>query len=99
MHRLPAKLGTGLLYIEAEDHYLRVHTDLGNDLLLLRMSDAVAELDPTIGRQVHRSYWVAQRAVASVQRDGYRTRLVLVTGKQIPVSRTYLPALRKTGWL
>jgi len=99
LHRLPAKLGTDLLYIKAEDHDLRVHTNLGNDLLLLRMSDAVAELNPMTGRQVHRSYWVARRAVTSVERDGYRTRLVLATGEQIPVSRTYLPALRKAGWL
>jgi LytTr DNA-binding domain len=99
LRRIPAKLGTELLYIEVEDHYLRVHTDLGSDLLLFRMSDAVAELDPMFGRQVHRSYWVAERAVSSIERDGSRIRLVLTTGAQIPVSRTYLPTLRKAGWL
>jgi hypothetical protein len=99
LRRIPARLGTELLYIEVEDHYLRVHTNLGSDLLLFRLSDAVAELDPMFGRQVHRSYWVAERAVAAIERDGYRTRIVLTTGVQIPVSRSYLPALRKAGWL
>jgi hypothetical protein len=99
LRRIPARLGTELLYIEVEDHYLRVHTNLGSDLLLFRLSDAVAELDPMIGRQVHRSYWVARRGVASIERDGSRTRIVLTTGVQIPVSRTYLPALREAGWL
>jgi DNA-binding LytR/AlgR family response regulator len=60
---------------------------------------AVAELDPASGQQVHRSYWVARRAVASVERDGHRTALILSNGDKVPVSRTYLPALREAGWL
>jgi hypothetical protein len=99
LRRIPARLGTNLLYIEMEDHYLRIHTERGSSLLLFRLSDAVAELGPVIGLQVHRSYWVARQAVASVERDGYRVRLVLTTGVRIPVSRTYLPALREAGWL
>jgi hypothetical protein len=99
LRRIPAKLGSELLYIAMEDHYLRVHTRRGSDPLLLRLSDAVAELGPVIGRQVHRSHWVARQAVSSVERDGYRTWLVLTTGMKIPVSRTYLPALREAGWL
>jgi hypothetical protein len=97
--RLPARLGVDLLYIEVEDHYLRIHTRLGNCLLLLRLSDAVAELDPTLGRQVHRSYWVARPAVSSIERDRYRVRLVLNNGARVPVSRTFLPRLRAEGWL
>jgi hypothetical protein len=99
MRRLPARLGVDLLYIEVEDHYLRVHTSQGNGLLLLRLSDAVAELDPRLGRQVHRSYWVARRAVSSVERERYRVRLILSNGARVPVSRTFLPKLRADGWL
>jgi LytTr DNA-binding domain len=99
LRRVPARLGTELLYIEVEDHYLRVHTNLGSDLVLLRLSDAVGELDPAIGWQVHRSYWVCRRAVARVERNGHRTWLVLTSGARVPVSRTYLPALRAAGWL
>jgi hypothetical protein len=99
LRRIPARLGTELLCIEVEDHYLRVHTPLGSDLVLLRLSDAVGELDPTIGRRVHRSYWVARNAVARVEREGHRTRLVLTSGARIPVSRTYLPVLRAEGWI
>jgi len=72
---------------------------LGSGLLLLRLSDAVAELGPTLGRQVHRSYWVARRAVSSVERDRYRVRLILRNGARVPVSRTFLPKLRAEGWL
>lgn len=99
LRRLPPRLGTDLLAIATEDHYLRVTTALGSDLILLRLSDALAELDPAFGKQVHRSHWVARRAVAAVERDGHRTILRLVNGAEIPVSRTYLPALRAAGWL
>jgi LytTr DNA-binding domain len=98
LRRLPSRLGTELLYIEVEDHYLRVHTHLGSDLILLRLSDAIGELDPALGRQVHRSYWVARRAVTGTVRDGGRTWLVLTSGARIPVSRTYLRILRAEGW-
>jgi hypothetical protein len=99
LRRIPARLGTNLLHIEVEDHYLRLHTDRGSDLILLRLSDAVGELDAAIGRQVHRSHWVSRHAVAAVERSGHRTYLVLTCGTRIPVSRTYLPALRRDGWL
>ena len=99
LRRIPAKLGRDLLSVATEDHYLRVTTAIGHDLILFRLSDAIAELDPALGQQVHRSYWVARRAVAKVERDESRTWLVLANGAKVPVSRTYLPALRQAGWL
>lgn len=95
LDRLPAKLGRELLALEMEDHYVRVHTPLGSDLLLLRMRDAVAELDGLPGCLVHRSYWVAAAAVAQVQRraDG-RMTLVLTNGLRVPVSRARAAAVR-----
>jgi hypothetical protein len=99
LQRIPAKLGRDLLYIATEDHYLRVATKLGSDLILFRLSDALAELDPAAGQQVHRSYWVARNAVAAIERKTGRTWLVLINGARIPVSRTYLRDLREAGWL
>ncbi|MGH6783457.1 MAG: hypothetical protein ACREBP_02415, partial [Sphingomicrobium sp.] len=40
--RLPKRLGEEIVALEAEDHYLRVHTALGSDLVLMRLSDAIA---------------------------------------------------------
>ena len=68
--RVPPALGRDLLALEMEDHYLRIHTALGSDLILLRLRDALAELGTARGRQVHRSWWVAEGAVASVERTG-----------------------------
>lgn len=99
LRRIPPKLGTELLCIATEDHYLRIVTDRGSDLILFRFSDALAEVHAVPGQQVHRSYWVAERAVASVEQNGNRIFLVLTNGTKVPVSQTFLPAIRQRGWL
>jgi hypothetical protein len=99
VQRLPPRLrGAALLAVEAEDHYLRLHTARGSELILLRLADALAELDGIEGAQVHRSWWVARAAVAGVVRDDGRIGLRLHGGMVAPVSRTYVKALRAGGW-
>ena len=98
--RVPPRLRTGrLLALTAEDHYLRVHTDQGNDLVLMRMADAVAMLADVPGARVHRSWWVARAAVTGSRRDGDRLFLTLENGLAVPVSRAERPALAAAGWI
>ena len=97
--RVPPALGRDLLALEMEDHYLRIHTALGSDLILLRLRDALAELGPSRGRQVHRSWWVAEGATASVERDARRPVLVLRNGLRVPVSKTFREPVKQAGWL
>ena len=96
--RLPPALGSDLLALEMEDHYVRAHTALGSDLVLMRLRDAVAELGDIDGLQVHRSWWVARHAVSDVRRDGRNVRLLLDTGLEAPVSRANVQMLRDAGW-
>lgn len=99
LDRLPPKLkGAELYAVEAQDHYLRLHTSRGGDLILMRLSDAVAELEGLEGAQTHRSWWVAKDAVESARRADGRAVLVLKSGAEAPVSRSYLRALRAEGW-
>lgn len=98
LERLPPELGTELIALEMEDHYVRAHTALGSELVLLRMRDAVAELEGIEGEQVHRSWWVARGAVADVQREGRNVRLVLDNGIVAPVSRANISPLKSKGW-
>lgn len=98
--RLPLRLQSGrLLALQAEDHYLRIHTDLGSDLVLMRMTDAAALLADVPGARVHRSWWVARGAVAGISSDGARTALRLAGGPEVPVSRTARRELAAAGWL
>jgi DNA-binding LytR/AlgR family response regulator len=97
--RLPDKLqGAEIYAVEAEDHYLRLHTSLGQDLILLRLADAIAELDGLEGAQTHRSWWVARAAVAEVERGDGRATLTLKDGAEVPVSRGFAKQLRSAGW-
>jgi DNA-binding LytR/AlgR family response regulator len=97
--RLPPKLaGASVHAVSAEDHYLRVHTSRGNDLILMRLSDAITELEGVEGAQTHRSWWVAKDAVEGVRREGDRVILILKGGAEAPVSRPNVRALREAGW-
>jgi hypothetical protein len=100
LERLPLKLrGAEVWAVEAEDHYLRLHTSKGQDLILMRLADAVAELDGIEGMQVHRSWWVARDAIADAKRGDGRAVLTLKNGSTVPVSRTYAGDLREKGWI
>ena len=100
LERLPLKLrGAEVWAVEAEDHYLRLHTSRGQDLILMRLADAVSELEGIEGAQVHRSWWVARDAIADARRGDGRASLTLKDGSQVPVSRTYAKELRDRGWI
>lgn len=87
-----------LIAVEAEDHYLRVHTDAGDELITLRFSDALTELARDAGYQTHRSWWVAAGAIEAVRWRRGRGELRLASGLTVPVSRTHSAALKREGW-
>lgn len=100
LERLPLKLrGAEIWAVEAEDHYLRLHTSKGQDLILLRLADAIGELEGIEGAQVHRSWWVSRAAIADARRGDGRAVLTLRDGSEVPVSRTYAKLLREQGWI
>jgi hypothetical protein len=100
LERIPLKLRGGELWaVEAEDHYLRLHTSKGQDLILMRLADAVDELDGIDGAQVHRSWWVARDAIADARRGDGRATLTLKDGSEVPVSRPYARMLRDRNWI
>ena len=94
LNRLPPEIGKDIVAIETEDHYLRIHALEGSALILMRMADAVALLDPRLGAQVHRRWWVAEAAVAGVRTDGQRLSLCLIDNKEVPVGRTFSAAAK-----
>jgi hypothetical protein len=96
--RLPPRLGRDILALQAEDHYVRVHTRQGSDLILMRLADAIDELGGLEGERVHRSWWVARAAVAAARAEGRRLTLTLANGVEVPVTREVTPRLRRAGW-
>ncbi len=97
--RLPEHLKDADIHaLSAEDHYLRIHTSLGDALILLSFTEALGELDGIEGTQTHRSHWVAKSAIVDVDKSRGKIAFCLKGGLKIPVSRTYRKALRADGW-
>ncbi|TCT35265.1 LytTR family DNA-binding domain-containing protein [Martelella mediterranea] len=95
--RLPLQKRGRLLSVSVSDHYVDVVTSAGREMLLMRLKDAIDETAPVEGLRIHRSHWVALEAVAEVAREDGRIVVVTSAGARLPVSRTYLPALREAG--
>lgn len=98
LKRIPHNIAGDLLYLKAEDHYLRICTNVGSELILMRLKDAIKELGGIDGLQVHRSYWVARNAVEHVARHRRKTELLLKNGSCVPVSESFLPAVKEADW-
>jgi DNA-binding LytR/AlgR family response regulator len=94
LNKLPPEIGRDIIALETEDHYLRVHAVGGSALILMRMADAVVMLDPQLGAQVHRRWWVAEGAVAGMRMDAQKLSLQLSDNSLVPVGRTFSAAVR-----
>lgn len=94
LSRLPVALRREIIALEAEDHYLRVHTLHGSALILMRLADAAALIDPRLGLRVHRSWWVAKEGVRALEITAGRAAARLVDDRQVPISRSYISAAR-----
>jgi hypothetical protein len=88
-----------VLCLQMEDHYVRVHTAAGSRLVLATLSQAMAALKGAEGLQVHRSWWVASKAVERVEQHGRNLRLRLSNGVTAPVARSAVAQVRAAGWI
>jgi DNA-binding LytR/AlgR family response regulator len=87
-----------VLALQMEDHYVRVHRASGSELVLLTLGRAIERVD-TKGLRTHRSWWVADHAVASVEGNARSMRLRLTNGVIVPVARSAVAQLRSAGWI
>lgn len=94
MAKLPPALRRDIVALEAEDHYVRVHTLHGSALVLMRLADAATLIDPRLGLRVHRSWWVARDSVRALEMNAGRAIARLINDQAVPISRPYLPAVR-----
>lgn len=99
LSRLPLDRRGALVSIRVQDHYVEVTTTGGSAMLLMRLSDAIAETAPEPGLQVHRSHWVALSRIAAARRNGETALLTLSDGREVPVSRGKLAEVQAAGLL
>ncbi|MBO9656554.1 MAG: response regulator transcription factor [Agrobacterium tumefaciens] len=89
LERLPPQKRGELLRLSVQDHYTHIVTTRGQQLVLLRFSDALKEIGQTAGLQVHRSHWIADADVVSLRKQAGRLHVITRDGSKIPVSRSY----------
>lgn len=90
----PGKLG----HIQSDNHHIVVRTQDGVQYrVLMRLRDAVAEVDVEPGFCVHRSHWVARDMIARVVREGAREMVEMTCGHRVPVGPKYRVNLVKAG--
>lgn len=99
LNRLPIDKRGTLVSLSVQDHYVEINTTAGQTLVLMRLSDAIAETQGLSGLQVHRSHWVAVSQAVACKRNGDKAVLTMSCGRDIPVSRTYIKAVRAAGLL
>lgn len=89
-------IGTDIIYMMSELHYVRVVTSRGETLVLHNLKDAIAQL-PTeySGILTHRSYWAASKHIESIKEKNGQSSVVLSMDKTIPVSRRKLAEVRE----
>lgn len=92
--KLPHHLGREIVALRAQDHYLEVTTPKGRCMVLMRLGDAVRDLEGVRGMQVHRSWWISLAHVARTEKGANGPEVVLSTGARVPVGRSYRAAFR-----
>ena len=100
LDRLPPKFRDAPLYaISSEDHYVRIHSEAGEHMMLMRLTDAEDLARPLIGLKPHRSWWVAEGGVDDIIKSSGKMRIRLKSGTDVPVSREGAKRVREAGWV
>jgi two-component system LytT family response regulator len=78
-----------ILYIEAQDDYVEVHTIKGGHLKHERISRLEELLDPKSFCRIHRSYIINIDYLSKIEPAGRETReAVLKNGRRLPISKS-----------
>lgn len=88
-------VASSIRMIEAEEHYVGISLHDGQRVLLRgRIADAVALMPSHLGRQVHRSTWVARVAVSEFRQESSGACLLLRDGRRVSVARQRIAEVR-----
>lgn len=92
--RLKPQLGTDIITLKAEGHYVRVVTEKGEELIYYRFGDAILQMAP-YGIQVHRSYWISNSQLNHEDTVLAGSELRLKNEMVVPVGSTFIRGLKE----
>jgi hypothetical protein len=91
--RIPAAIGTDLVFARSDLHYLQLRTTLGITTLLGTIAEIEAEMGDH-GLRVHRSFWVALSHVRRVRRSASGWYCLMSDQTKVPISRRRLSVVK-----
>lgn len=91
---LPGVVGTDVVTVASDLHYLNVWTSAGRTTVLGNLRDVALELDDR-GMLVHRSHWVAHSHVRRIVGTGSNAACILSNELRVPISRRRWKAVRE----
>ncbi|WP_397574294.1 LytTR family DNA-binding domain-containing protein [Silanimonas sp.] len=91
--RIPAAIGTDLVFARSDLHYLQLRTTLGSTTLLGTIAEIEAEMGDH-GLRVHRSFWVALSHVRRVRRSASGWYCLMSDQTKVPISRRRLSVVK-----
>lgn len=91
---LPGIVGTDVIAVASDLHYLNVWTVAGRTTVLGNLKDVVADLE-YVGMQVHRSHWVSHAHVRRIIGTASNAACILSNELRVPVSRRRWKAVRE----
>ena len=94
LERVPQELGEDIVSMSMQDHYIEVTTTLGSHLILMRLTDAIREIEGIEGLQTHRSHCVAEKQQRAIGKNGIKWHAVMSDDRHVPVSQTFLKDVR-----
>ncbi len=91
---IPAHKQGPLLSLSAQDHYVEIVTQKGAHLERMTVTKAIELVPKESGLQVHRSHWVAYRAILDLEKTGERYAVLLRNGNKLPVGKSKVQELQ-----
>lgn len=79
----------------AENQYVRVYTDNGEELLRMSLAEATDLVPEDAGLRIHRSHWANKSHVKGLHFEAGNPRLTMASGDVLPVSRAQVDAVRR----
>ncbi|WP_049833692.1 hypothetical protein [Octadecabacter temperatus] len=100
LDRLSIDKSARVARVYSDNHHVRViMSDGSQHRLLMRLRDAVVEIDVEPGHWIHRSHWVSEAAISCVKQADGRDVVELPCGNVIPIGPKYRPNLVEAGLL
>ena len=96
--RLDVPEGVRLSKVSSDNHHVRIATDDNAEhRVLMRLRDALSEIDVEQGMCVHRSHWVATNMIEKFDTVDGKEVVRLKCGREVPVGKKDRPELVKAG--